>query len=1099
MPKTHLPAHMDSVRQKLRPKHQILILKCYPRLPKNSAADVKPNGSELSYLLFYASTRRSKLQKVGGFLERKTAKDVYSQASARVLVTLQILTALLENKVVGEGSPLALTAPYVMRIISGILLNTNDISLIEASQKTWDVFCKHQDQAVLAADHEYRELYEKVVGQYAEYAHKAGAKKLGKSVSPVATHDAIRLREAGLHATKSVITSDALAFESGRHVLTIAIPAILSNVRGVDGAYLENLLRESKRSESEEKDKAINRRQSMATVRTYTETSLDTDPRTAEGTAQDADAIAEEGVAVLALDCLKAVFTSENRAQTRSAAVALLDYLRDLQYYRRPQTLEKNTTDFKIDTWAVKAYEQCVAWTPVQDRFILLVTAVDTMIHLPLRERDLRQHQLLASLIDDTLRSDLNLIGLSVMDVLLGLIQQTLRILQYQDPPGAASSPVTSSNDELKPTTSGASAVPVGIASEARLQLIHSLKACIADLATHVYYTDQISDMISAILMRLKPSPAPIGQQNPLVTALAIEEPKSAVNEVASNASIPHRERSNSTSGFFSFDTARQVALEAVRDIIKVANSSRAMNSSIVADSRNPVHISIWEGTQWLLRDPAPAVRMAYNDALITWLEHETKKSDFRLDVPKTAPRKRAQDPHSAAEGYIGSTLARRAVSNASATKDRTQTVLNKRISSSQTFLQLLHLANYENVLQFASTSPQDIIMQSTLLATLVKRLGTNAVASGLPMIFALQEEIARVESPVGKVRIGTLVHGYLWAVVEVFNCQEEMVGRNILQEVARRKGHGIWVKEVEFPPLSMDTIRERTVSGRSEMEKSLRLHEELRAFDDREELVDVVLEHYQTTVASPTPSAPTSPGRNFTLPTSLDRSTSGYLGAKQLADPQLIVKARTAMVSKWSREECLAQIAAMAPKSVSLSGSRTSPVQVAALAAAAGAGNHRQLLAAVNTGPMRNGKGTPPKQRQQQQALGNDNERLASQNPDRRPSGSSAGFGAGKVGSSSAARPPVRVEELKKILAGGVFSTLGGGPVSHGGRQNGTMRGADDGDTASESMMTADDDLESEDGSMPVKKKGPLDVDTLLATIEVKETRRVGVGRPPY
>lgn len=65
---------MNAVRQKCRPKHQVLILKCYPRFQKN-VQDVKPNSSELSYLLYYASTRRSKLQKVGAFLEKKTAND----------------------------------------------------------------------------------------------------------------------------------------------------------------------------------------------------------------------------------------------------------------------------------------------------------------------------------------------------------------------------------------------------------------------------------------------------------------------------------------------------------------------------------------------------------------------------------------------------------------------------------------------------------------------------------------------------------------------------------------------------------------------------------------------------------------------------------------------------------------------------------------------------------------------------------------------------------------------------------------------------------------------------------------------------------------
>lgn len=64
------------LRSSVRPKHQVLVLKCYPKYQK-STAEVKPNSSELSYLLYYASTRRSKLQKLGAYLERRTDSDVY--------------------------------------------------------------------------------------------------------------------------------------------------------------------------------------------------------------------------------------------------------------------------------------------------------------------------------------------------------------------------------------------------------------------------------------------------------------------------------------------------------------------------------------------------------------------------------------------------------------------------------------------------------------------------------------------------------------------------------------------------------------------------------------------------------------------------------------------------------------------------------------------------------------------------------------------------------------------------------------------------------------------------------------------------------------
>lgn len=67
---------MHAIQQKCRPKHQVLVLKCYPRTSKG-AVDVKPNSSELSYLLFYATSRKTKIQKVGEFLEKRTASDVW--------------------------------------------------------------------------------------------------------------------------------------------------------------------------------------------------------------------------------------------------------------------------------------------------------------------------------------------------------------------------------------------------------------------------------------------------------------------------------------------------------------------------------------------------------------------------------------------------------------------------------------------------------------------------------------------------------------------------------------------------------------------------------------------------------------------------------------------------------------------------------------------------------------------------------------------------------------------------------------------------------------------------------------------------------------
>ncbi|KAI7485687.1 hypothetical protein KC351_g3807 [Hortaea werneckii] len=1000
MPKTHLPGHLDSVRQTVRPKHQVLIAKCYPRLPKNSAADVKPNGSELSYLMYYASSRKSKLQKVGTFLERKTASDVSKSQSARVLVTLQILTALLDNKAVGEGSGLALMAPYVMRIIGGILENTNDVSLIQATQTTWNAFCKHPDQALLAAEHEHRELFEKTITQYSQYAHKSGAKKLGKGTTPVATHDAIRLRETGLQAIKSVLTSVVMCFESSQPVLYITIPAVLGNLHGDGASHIEHLLGASKRAEEGEKNRAMNPRQSIATVRTFTgqDDTSEPDPRAAEGTAQDADAIAEEEVAILALDCLKTVFASDNRAQARTATSVVLKYLSDLQYYRRPSSSDKHISDLSINTWATKIFELCTAWTPVGDRFILLVTAVETLVRLPLKERDIRQHLLHASLIDHILRSDLNLIGLSTMDVLLQLMQHTLRILQSGvAPPATASSNSASAPNTPKTPASGASQ-PASAAEQSRsngdtdrpspptTELVDRLKSCIAGLATHIYYTDQISDMIGAILLRLKPNPTSSGQQAPSATVAAIEEPRTALSEVASNSGLPtSRSRSNSTNnGYFSFDAARQTALEAVRDIIKVANNCRHHSLSGLADSRNAVPIAIWEGTQWLLKDPSHEVRIAYVQALMTWLEFETDKTDTRLTEPEIYPKNRRQQKAEPTDDLdFDANL--RAVTSASIKNHRLHnrstgggSQHQKSVNGRQTFLQLLHVANYDNALHYAASSDVDIILVHCLLAKLVQKLGINAATSGLPIIFKLQEDIARVESPIAKVRMGSLVHGYLWALVEVFGINTpgvaDDVASAIMDEINRRKDMELWMEVISYPTKSLDGVAKRDFSGTSALSKISEesvAHNELKAFDDREGLVGALWDAYRRSMLSPPPSLPGSPGRAMSpRREGVERTNSSYVLAKKTpegvldpVDPNLSPKARRArkarehkakeqMMANWTREDAIREIQAMAPRSLSLSGqSRTSPQNGVAGQVPLGAtsGNHRSLLATTN------------------------------------------------------------------------------------------------------------------------------------------------------
>ena len=252
---------MQAIKQRCRPKHQVLILKCYPRLPKNSSPEeIKPNSSELSYLLYYASSRRSKLSKVGTFLERRTASDLHKVRTAYVQITLQILTAVLNNPGIGGAGPqgFGLFAPYVLRILKDVLKQANETALIEAAVPTWERFCKHQDHVALSADLEYRSLFAEVVRLWAGYAakdhnHNRKATTTTRGRMTVGATDTIRLRSAALQALKAIADSDSLGTEAGRQLDTL-LPVILQNLYGTE-AELLHFLQTQNEEEATEKER----------------------------------------------------------------------------------------------------------------------------------------------------------------------------------------------------------------------------------------------------------------------------------------------------------------------------------------------------------------------------------------------------------------------------------------------------------------------------------------------------------------------------------------------------------------------------------------------------------------------------------------------------------------------------------------------------------------------------------------------------------------------------------------------------------------------------------------------------------------------------
>ncbi|KAK5149142.1 hypothetical protein LTR04_007421, partial [Oleoguttula sp. CCFEE 6159] len=965
-----------------------------------------------------------------------------------------ILKALIEKC----PRDLPLFATYITSVLRQIL-RSSSIDMVESSIPTFASFCEHQDPAALAADQEYIQRYEEIVRLYAAFASKDSVVSVKPSPSvPVA----IRFRKAGLEAIKSTAGSEALTVETARQ-LYIVVPVVLQNIYSTTPNHLRQLQEKEQVHEQLEKDQAMKRRQSVNTVRTRDEvTGEEADPKAAAGTTADADLLAEEEVGVLAIQCLRKIFAVNNRGQLRYATTAVLKFL--AARITPGDHFSSNPPAHPTDaSWPIALFQLVCTWAPVQDRYIILVTGMETLIQSPIVENDLEKQLVLSAIISWLLGSNINLMGLSVMDVLIGLVQHVLLLLQLGGKgsellPHPQQADAIISQDPTAKKPEGTKDVVMEIVkspSSTRIQLLGQLQKCIANLGTHVYYTDQIHDMLAALLMRLKSSP-----NSTIPNAIAaVADPVGTAESIAE--SVKMREKPH-TDGFFSFATARIVALRSVKDILVVANSKRQDGAAV---GRSRVGESIWDGTQWLLRDPNPEVRRAYVEALVTWLQFEVRKSDYHVvedNVPSRDKRK---------ENQAGGNLARRAVSNSSAVNRPSSRGVSGRSRSRPTFLPLLHLAAYDHAHQYAaSTEPTgeaDFVILHLLLSSLPQKLGVHAARSGLPMVLRLQESIPSLSDPVAKVRVGSLVHGYLWALSETFEFESTPVGAEIHNEILRRRQHQLWIEGVRVPPIPVDQIEritpgslrnknDQTAPGLVRLPSEMVHTEVLKPFDHRTALVDLIAKSYTTSLVPSPPSSPAaSPGRSFSLP-SLNLPPS----YQQSQPDQLPRAVRDEFLADWSKEACIEGVASANAKSVSLHGS-TSLTR-------GRAGPLQQRLLAVNSMPAGTGTGAPgsgvntPQRRaaSRSRRIGftpTEDKRRQLSSPRRGGSASTSDTGTGGGGEAT-----VRIEDLKAVLTGQTSVPLTGyrsllREAGRGGRGRSSGSDRRDSDTGSESMVSYD------------------------------------------
>ncbi|KAH3671049.1 hypothetical protein OGAPHI_000760 [Ogataea philodendri] len=374
-----------------RPKHQRLILQCYPS-KKLSLNETKPNNAELSYLLYYASTRRTKLEKVGNFLLKKTKLDVSHSRIGHIKVTLFILQELITKC----SDDLGILSSYIIDILT-LVVQLKELSSTQLGLTIFAHFCDKIQQ---------------------------NQKQILSSSSELLRHF---LNLASTYLNLGANTSDAnwskVSLEATHSVSKYLDPNIsnFGNAKLIEKSIFLIL------------DKADKNDNSLTLIKTLTGPDVH---------AQNAS------IEQLAIYSLKLFFDTNAKKQVDLTTKALVKYV---------------VTHSVEISWFNRLIEACAKKTHIDLRYRIV-----SMFILELNaSKDPESRETIAYLISNLLSSeDVNMVGLPVKEILSDVVRFQKESVFAKD----------------------ASSLNNGY-----IEIVRSL-------GTHIYYNDQINDMIQEVL-----------------------------------------------------------------------------------------------------------------------------------------------------------------------------------------------------------------------------------------------------------------------------------------------------------------------------------------------------------------------------------------------------------------------------------------------------------------------------------------------------------------------------------------------------------------------------------------------------------------------
>lgn len=236
--------------------------------------------------------------------------------------------------------------------------------------------------------------------------------------------------------------------------------------------------------------------------------------------------------------------------------------------------------------------ERITSSIPLQYRFVVPTRLVEVLFDLEDKQVTKKQMTLLI-MATAILDSHISLVGLGVTDLLNNLVALIIRRIHFDD------------KDSLLPP------------------LVQS----ISSLGTHIYYADQINDIIEEIAQRMAEVDVS-DKDRPEILRVLIYAMTGVLNttmtaDVAEARMTAHQETLNGSNG----DKGKKPALHTPNDFAR--SSGR----------RNPVMVEVWQETLPLLCESTFAVRSAYARALLLFLTNEMPREKKGVNIDRSVYR----------------------------------------------------------------------------------------------------------------------------------------------------------------------------------------------------------------------------------------------------------------------------------------------------------------------------------------------------------------------------------------------------------------------------------------------------------------------------